>query len=117
MMAKIYWFCTTCERLPAGGECDQQSCHGPIVGGWFPSYQGPLRSGGDHANQWCFMCGEPSTAGVRVADRYLGVCAVHVNHLRTRVRRGGGQVRDVYMREAGGVWGCLDDELRPGGAP
>jgi hypothetical protein len=113
MRAKIYWFCTTCERLPAGGECDQPICHGPIAGGWFPAYRGPLRKAGDYAHQWCFMCGQPATAAVRVADHYMGVCATHINHLRTRVRREGGQVRDVFMREQNGVWGCLDDELRP----
>lgn len=114
--AKPYWMCTTCERFDAARGCAEDGCHGPVAGGWFPRYAGPLRAGGDHAHQWCFMCGVPAVAGVRVADRFFGVCAVHVNHLRTRVQRDGGTVRDVYGREQGGVWACRDDELRPEGS-
>jgi hypothetical protein len=116
---RMHWFCTMCDHYrraaarpgPYQG-CGHDRCWSPIAGGWFPDYAGPLRADLDVGHEWCFMCGDKATAAVRVADRYLGVCAIHVNHLRTRVRREGGRVREVYGRERGGVWGCLDDELR-----
>ncbi len=119
---RLHWFCTMCDhykraaavQVPYQG-CGHDRCWSPVAGGWFPDYAGPLRMGLDNAHAWCFFCGVPATAGVRVADHFLGVCAVHANHLRVRVRRDGGTVRDVYMRERGGVLGCLDAELRPKG--
>ena len=117
---KMHWFCTMCDnyrkaaavQVPYQG-CGHDRCWSPVAGGWFPDYVGTLRvQGMDNAHAHCFFCGEPAKAAVRVADHFMGVCAVHVNHLRVRVRRDGGTVRDVYPSEKGGVLGCIDDELR-----
>jgi hypothetical protein len=120
---KMHWICTMCDhykraaavQVPYRG-CGYDRCYSPIAGGWFPDYAGPLRAPGmDNAHAWCFMCGAKAVAGVRVADRFLGVCQVHTAHLRVRVQREGGTVRDVYLDERRGVLACRDDELRPKG--
>lgn len=122
MAVKTYWVCTMCEhyqRAQAAGVyerdgCGKNSCFSPVAGGWFPDYAGVLRQGCDNMHRWCFFCGDDAVAGVRVQERYLGVCEVHLNHLRTRVRRAGGNVSDVYQEDEDKVWGCDDREVRTG---
>jgi hypothetical protein len=55
-----------------------RSCGGPMAGMVFPEYEGVLERA-DFAS-FCFVCGKPSTAGIRVPNefRMLGVCEEHL---------------------------------------
>jgi hypothetical protein len=116
MATKPFWMCTMCEHWHAGRAkqqpCGHPACHGPIAGGWFPDYRGPLRAGTDNAWQWCFFCGNPASHVLRVATHYLGVCEGHLAHVQVRTRKEDGVKRDVFTPEGQGQLACDDAELR-----
>ena len=70
--------CATCSHMwrardAQAESCGQPKCCGPLWGGDFPSYSGPLRT----FEAWCFRCGESSTHGVQVNQRVFGMCDEH----------------------------------------
>jgi hypothetical protein len=70
--------CATCihmwqARDRKSDSCGQTSCRGPLWGGDFASYKGPLRA----FEAWCFRCGDSSTHGVQVNSRVFGMCDEH----------------------------------------
>ncbi len=80
-------FCVKAHRASDKGsetctvELDGKSCGGPIGGNDFPEYEGPMTP--SLLAQKCFMCGEPSGAGIRVKGRLrvIGVCQEHLDDL------------------------------------
>lgn len=64
-------------RLPALGGW----CGGPSSGRGFPMYEGPLTFGklpGSAILDWCFVCGEPASHGLKIAgERTLAICSKH----------------------------------------
>jgi hypothetical protein len=62
--------------------CSVQNCCGPVWGGYFEYYTGPLK-GNLHA--WCYLCGEKSTHVVSsksVPVEKIGVCATCAEKLK-----------------------------------
>lgn len=99
--------CATCTHLmrarERGVSACGQSCGGPLSGGDFSAYQGPMTM--DRMAQWCFFCAAEASYGVRVQQsaalrngsrRVFGVCAQHLERL-------------VSLRPAGRT----DDEPEP----
>lgn len=76
--------CAMCERLHEGlrrgvDGCTGSRCAGPMAGGDFPEYQGPLTH--DMMARICFVCGQdaafrlkPKTSHV---TKTLGICQDH----------------------------------------
>lgn len=58
------------------------TCTGPIGGGTFPFYRGPMES---HLANLCFVCGARADAACQVdgQTRLIGVCSKHVHMLET----------------------------------
>jgi len=84
--------CSLCEKLhrahdvgyTKGCEAAMQGkdCAGPIAGGDFPLYEGPLTR---HAlASMCYRCGAEAVKGVQPADggKVIGACAEHFEHIR-----------------------------------
>lgn len=79
--------CATCkkfwgarERNVPDGKCLAVSgCGGPLSGGNFHEYEGPISD----FTRWCFVCGADSSFGVQVDNRprVIGVCEEHVRML------------------------------------
>src|SRR6267154_2337600 len=72
--------CTLCDWFWAADEkglssCGQR-CGGPISGGAFDKYQGPVTD----FSTFCFVCLGPATHAVRAKDnpRVLGCCKQHI---------------------------------------
>ena len=67
---------TQCEAALAG-----KPCGGPLARMTFPEYEGPLEKA--EWSNFCFRCGEPSTAGVQVPGQFkvLGICDKHLDML------------------------------------
>lgn len=71
--------CATCEhywRAADRGEAAcGQPCRGPLRGGAFESYQGPV----EDFTRWCLRCGGEASRAIRAAgaSRAFGVCAAH----------------------------------------
>lgn len=72
--------CALCEHFwnandKGADDCGQQ-CGGPISGGTFDRYTGPVTD----FSKICFRCGGPATHAVRAANsvRVLGCCREHV---------------------------------------
>lgn len=66
-MAKLYAEDETVEV------CSCLRCVGPLRGGAFPEYEGPLKTG-DMKQRFCYLCGEHSTHTLDVDGTRLGVC-------------------------------------------
>lgn len=79
--------CATCARywegraaeLPDPGCTAAGPCSGPLGGGSFERYDGPITD----FTRWCFKCGADATAAVRVAgtEKSFGVCAGCSDHV------------------------------------
>jgi len=75
---KKYWDAR--ERNVPGDTCmARQGCAGPISGGDFHEYEGPITD----MSRWCFICAESAKYGVQVtgSPRVVGVCEDHVRKL------------------------------------
>lgn len=76
------FICATCHRYWEGraaraDRCTAKGpCRGPMGGGSFPEYDGPVTD----LRRWCFRCGVEASSGVRVAgtERIFGVCDRHL---------------------------------------
>lgn len=57
-----------------------QKCGGPMSGGAFDKYQGPIT---DFSN-FCFICGDMATHAIRARGnlRVLGCCSAHVDKVK-----------------------------------
>lgn len=51
--------------------CDVLGCGGPLVGGNFIKYKGPLSS---NLHSICFICGKEASSGIDIRGRVIGVC-------------------------------------------
>ncbi len=81
--------CATCTRywegrargMPGHSCTAKDGCAGPMAGGDFHEYDGPMKSA---LHLWCFVCGIKSRYGVRVGGsvRVFGACEEHVKMLR-----------------------------------
>lgn len=77
--------CATCTHfwVAADNLLDDcgQACGGPMSGGVFEKYQGPVID----FSVICFVCGEPSTNAVRAVGnvRVLGCCDAHVDTVKS----------------------------------
>ena len=93
MRAGFSFVCAMCVKLHAGKEafgakdwklvqCLGESCHGPMGGGGFAEYNGPL--GAVNLPQYCFRCGREADAAVEsIKDkRMVGVCKKHLKLLK-----------------------------------
>ena len=79
--------CSTCKKywgardrnIPGDTCLAKRGCSGPVGGGDFPEYDGPVSD----LSRWCFKCGADSKYGVQVTgrSRVIGVCEEHVNML------------------------------------
>lgn len=88
MAGGVSFVCATCKRFWEGQARGLQTCTallpcgGPMAKLAFPLYSGSITD----MERYCFVCGEPPTAGaVRVPyeERKLGVCKKHVALLVT----------------------------------
>ena len=85
----LSFICATCNLYWSardsgvdGDRCLSDSkCGSPIAGDDFHSYQGPLGTGMDKV---CFVCGAPSSLGVRARgrQRIVGICDSHLPLLK-----------------------------------
>ena len=75
--------CASCDRYWEGRARDlpddrctaTSGCCGPLAGGTFHEYQGPITD----LTRWCFICGADAVSAVRKAgsERGVGVCKPH----------------------------------------
>ena len=82
---------------------DGKSCAGPMAKMAFPQYEGPLEKA--EWSNFCFWCGESSSAGIRVSGefRMMGICERHLEVLETMSPSVGGrplQVEHVDVDQA-----------------
>lgn len=79
--------CSTCEHhkiaTGKGLHTCAMDCGGPLVGGAFPMYKGPLAG---NLPNWCMICGIRSDAAIRVQANgidkgFVGVCEAHIKTL------------------------------------
>ncbi len=100
-MAKgIGFACATCDNfgwgvqhgLPAcKANSENKFCAGPMGGGAFPEYSGPLKN---VLTKYCFVCGRQACAaaevkplpGSTVKSGMVGVCEEHIQWLETYSR-------------------------------
>lgn len=81
----LAFVCSLCERFWEGRDqglsvCTAVAgCRGPIGGGAFHEYKGPLTN----LESWCFRCGTSATATIEVPGgvQRIGVCRVHLKDL------------------------------------
>lgn len=68
--------------------CGQPKCGGPIGGGTFPSYDGPMKG---VLHKFCFVCSAPSKFGIRVngSPRIIGACPKHIGYVKEYQRADG----------------------------
>lgn len=78
--------CATCTKYWEAKDkglsgCNQPECRGPIGGGVFKDYDGPLK---DALARICFVCGSPSKYGIKVSgfQRIIGACKDHISYVR-----------------------------------
>lgn len=82
--ATCRWYWKARQSGIEGHQCAaQKPCHGPISGGVFPEYDGPIT---DFANL-CFVCGKRSRYGIAVKGniRVIGVCDAHLHLMKDRL--------------------------------
>jgi len=92
-MAQGYAFvCATCEKLHRAHNsgftdgCEAalsgKDCAGPIVGGNFPLYEGPLTK--EALATMCFRCGKEADIAVqpKTGGQMIGACKAHYEHIR-----------------------------------
>lgn len=111
MKAGFSFVCAMCVKLHAGREayrtkdwkmvkCLGEKCCGPMGGGGYPEYQGPL--GAVNLPQYCFRCGRQADAAAEsIRDkRMVGVCEQHLELLRSNEydRRQAGTSRQAAPR-------------------
>ena len=76
--------CALCEHYHAaadqGASWCGQNCGGPMSGGAFEKYRGPIVD----FSKACFVCGSPSTHAIRASGnvRVLGCCTAHVDTVK-----------------------------------
>src|SRR5580704_18062553 len=76
--------CAMCENFWSAQEkglsgCGQR-CGGPMAGGAFDKYRGPVTD----FSKFCFVCGSKATHAVRATGnvRVLGCCATHIDTVK-----------------------------------
>lgn len=74
--------CATCAHYwraraldPGAGGCGREGCKGPLRGGAFEEYEGPISD----FTRWCLRCGGEASAAVRAVgkERAFGLCGAH----------------------------------------
>lgn len=89
----VAFLCATCTRWAEGidkgmsdADGDQicasaHSCHGPLEGGGFEEYDGPLQG---YLSKFCHVCGGSATKAIapKGVDRRVGVCNACLEMLR-----------------------------------
>lgn len=78
--------CATCKKYTDAQErgldkcLSVDGCGGPMRGDTFHEYEGPITD----FLRYCFVCGGPSTKGIRVAGhtRLIGACENHVEYVK-----------------------------------
>lgn len=83
-------FCSTCTKfwraadgksLMLPSQCQAvDGCCGPLSGGSFHEYDGPLTS----TDRWCFVCGDAATHLVSsLTGKKFGMCSKHITLAKT----------------------------------
>lgn len=102
---KICFLCSTCLHYHEGEDrelkddsgqqvCSNLACCGPIWGGGFDYYEGPIKG---YLHKWCYLCGRESDKVIfatnQIAPAKIGVCKHcfenHVKKYTARVMTGG----------------------------
>ena len=109
--------CATCENywdardrdIPDGRCLATDGCGGPIAGGAFHEYRGPMTQ----FDQFCFRCGNKATHAVRVSEhpRVIGVCVEHIDLMKSLKPEGKRAPNVVLLSKDG------DSEIREDDAP
>ena len=73
--------CSMCEHMHKAlaegrGLCGQENCAGPIGGGSFPKYVGPMSR--DAIARSCFACGKEANKILLTPDGFVGSCNEHL---------------------------------------
>lgn len=95
--------CATCEHFWAaqdrGSESCGQRCGGPMSGGAFDKYKGPITD----FSKMCFRCGAPATHAVRAVGnvRVLGCCREHIEIIQQWKPASGPAVNVVILSPSG----------------
>lgn len=83
----VCFLCSMCEHWHEGRDqrliddmeeprCSILNCCGPVWGGYFENYKGPLEG---NLRSWCYLCGDKSTHVVvpkQAMAEKVGICAV-----------------------------------------
>lgn len=97
MSAGTVFTCATCEKYWWGVErglphckaaAEGKACGGPLSGGTYPEYEGPLKGA---LKEWCFVCGARSTRLAipkKGGGSAVGVCSKHVDVLKSYSKPG-----------------------------
>jgi len=109
--------CATCENywnardrgVPDGRCLAVDGCGGPIAGGAFHEYKGPMTQ----FDQFCFRCGNKATHAIRVSEhpRVIGVCVEHIE-LMKKLKPEGKQAPNLVLLSKDG-----DSEIREDDPP
>ena len=92
MQRGVGFTCAHCEKFWWGvdnstdgckAKHERKECTGPLGGGAFPEYQGPLTG---HITRFCFVCGQTPAGAAVVKGGRVGVCEKHMEWLGTYTR-------------------------------
>ena len=103
--------CATCETFweadDRGADSCGQACGGPVSGGDFPKYKGPLTN----FAALCFVCGGKPTHAVKgnKSLRVFGCCYGHLSVIQ-KMKPEGKEAIDVVMKSADGKVSGSNDE-------